>query len=237
MPEDDQPANGTPAPAGAGWGFYFVPLLIVLGVGGLFWLGKERPGTGENGEPDKAAVEVLVGKDYYVLLTVMEFHPAKRNGKRWDTGGSPPDIFYVMHWRDNEIFDTKNDVAKDTLIARWFGLGADIKVTDLGRLLLPSGKRLSPRNAIQAGVITAAAGESITIEPVDDDPLDNDEVEAVKIGVMDLRVGDNVFFIDAEGQPTREAGQLAKERGGLARVVLRVVDAALPLEELVKALR
>ena len=108
-------------------------------------------------------------------------------------------------------------------------------MTDLGRLLLPSGKRLSPRNAIQAGVITAAAGESITIEPVDDDPLDNDEVEAVKIGVMDLRVGDNVFFIDAEGQPTREAGQLAKERGGLARVVLRVVDAALPLEELVKA--
>ena len=39
------------------------------------------------------------------------------------------------------------------------------------------------------------------------------------------------------GRATRDHDDLAKDRGGLKRLVLPVVDSALPIEELVKALR
>ena len=55
--------------------------------------------------------------------------------------------------------------------------------------------------------------------------------------VVDLKQGDNEFFIDINGHATCDRDELAKDRGGLKRLVLRVVDSALPIEELVKALR
>ena len=48
---------------------------------------------------------------------------------------------------------------------------------------------------------------------------------------------DRTPVIDINGHATRDRDDLAKDRGGLKRLVLRVVDGALPVEELVEALR
>ena len=57
------------------------------------------------------------------------------------------------------------------------------------------------------------------------------------IPLADLEPGDNAYFIDAEGKPTRDRDRMAADRGGLKRFVLRVVDSAQPVEKLVEALR
>ena len=219
--------------------FYLVPLLIVLAVGVLFFAGGGNSPLSKNEQEERAKppTKVEAGEDYYVLVTVMEFHTTQPDGDDWDAGGSAPDIFYYLEWHGQEIFSTENDVAEDVLIAKWFGLGADFEITDLGRILLPSGKRLSPRNAIKAGLFSAAEGDELVIRAFDHDLVNDDRAGRCVIGVMDLKLGDNVFFIDANGHVTRDAKKWARNRGGLARLVLRVVDSSLPIEGLVKALR
>ena len=235
--EDESQPERRPVPAVV---YYLVPLLIVLVVGLLFVLGRgmAAKSNGEKEAADSSPAKVVAGGDYYVLVTVMEFHPRQPDGDDWDPNDSAPDIFYSLSWRGQKIFDTENDVAENALIARWFGLGADLELTDVGKILLPSGKRISPRNAIKAGLISAAPGDALVIRAYDYDPTSpDDDAGRCVIAVMRLQLGDNVFFIDANGRATRDVKERGRNRGGLARLVLRVVDSSLPVEQLVKALR
>ena len=216
--------------------FYVAPLLIVVAVGALFFMGGDKQ-QAEEVDGNKPSAEVKVGKDYYVLVTLMEFHPKKINGAKWDAPDSAPDIFYHLQWHDKTIFSTKNNAAKDVLIGKWMGLGADIKLSDLGKILKPGGKRLTPLNAIKAALISVEQDGELVVRAYDNDPLRDDFAGQCALRVVDLKQGDNEFFIDINGHATRDRDDLAKDRGGLKRLVLRVVDSALPIEELVKALR
>ena len=213
--------------------YYGVPLLIVLAVGAVFFLGEKE------GNEDKAAPsrKVVVGKDYYVLVTVMEFHPAKQGGASWDAGNSAPDLYYQLNWNGKTIYHTENDVVKNVLIAKWFGLGANVSVMDLRKVLSSEGQRLSPRNLIKAALISVEPNGELVIRAYDDDPLRDDFAGGCAIPLADLEPGDNAYFIDAEGKPTRDRDRMAADRGGLKRFVLRVVDSAQPVEKLVEALR
>ena len=213
--------------------YYGVPLLIVLAVVAVFFLGEKE------GNEDKAAPsrKVVVGKDYYVLVTVMEFHPAKQGGASWDAGNSAPDLYYQLSWNGKTIYHTENDVVKNVLIAKWFGLGANVSVMDLRKVLSSEGQRLSPRNLIKAASIFVAPNGELVIRAYDDDPLRDDFAGGCAIPLADLEPGDNAYFIDAEGKPTRDRDRMAADRGGLKRFVLRVVDSAQPVEKLVEALR
>ncbi len=213
--------------------FYVVPLLIVLGVGAVFFMGDK-----EANEPAPApSRKVVLGNDYYVLVTLMEFHPAKRGGANWDSGSSAPDIFYQLSWHGKTVYHTENDVVKNALIAKWFGLGANVSVIELRKVLTSDGKRLSPRNLIKAALISVESNGELVIRAYDDDPLRDDFAGGCAIPLADLEPGDNAYFIDAEGKPTRDRARLAANRGGLKRLVLRVVDSAQPVEKLVEALR
>lgn len=213
--------------------YYGVPLLIVLAVGAVFFLGEKE------GNEDKAAPsrKVVVGKDYYVLVTVMEFHPAKQGGASWDAGNSGPDLYYQLSWNGKTIYHTENDVVKNVLIAKWFGLGANVSVMDLRKVLSSEGQRLSPRNLIKAALISVEPNGELVIRAYDDDPLRDDFAGGCAIPLADLEPGDNAYFIDVEGKPTRDRDRMAADRGGLKRFVLRVVDSAQPVEKLVEALR
>ena len=94
-----------------------------------------------------------------------------------------------------------------------------------------------PYNAIKAALISAEQNGELVVLAYDNDPLRDDFAGQCALRVVDLKQGDNEFFIDTNGRPTRDRDDLAKDRGGLKRLVLRVVDSALPIEELVKALR
>ena len=213
--------------------YYGVPLLIVLAVGAVFFLGEKE------GNEDKAAPsrKVVVGKDYYVLVTVMEFHPAKQGGASWDAGNSAPDLYYQLSWNGKTIYHTENDVVKNVLIAKWFGLGANVSVMDLRKVLSSEGQRLSPRNLIKAALISVEPNGELVIRAYDDDPLRDDFAGGCAIPLADLEPGDNAYFIDVEGKPTRDRDRMAADRGGLKRFVLRVVDSEQPVEKLVEALR
>ena len=236
MPDEPQPSE---APRSAPqFVFYLVPLVIVLAVGALFFMGGGKsPATAKDDEEPKPPAKVKVGHDYYVIVTLMEFHPHKTNGDNWDVPDSAPDIYYDLEWHGTTIFSTNNDAVKDALIAHWIGLGADIKITDLGKILMPGGKRLTPLNAVKAALISVVEGDELVIRAFDNDPFSDDPAGQCALRVTDLKLGDNEFFIDANGSATRDRSELAKDRGGLKRLTLRVVDSSLPIEELVKALR
>ena len=123
------------------------------------------------------------------------------------------------------------------LIGKWMGLGADIKLSDLGKILKPGGKRLTPLNAIKAALISVEQDGELVVRAYDNDPLRDDFAGQCALRVVDLKQGDNEFFIDINGHATHDRDELAKDCGGLKRLVLRVVDSALPVEELVEALR
>ena len=231
MPDETQP-EPRPAPQ---FIFYLIPVLIVMAVGALFFMGGGKQQAKDDEKEPSAKVKV--GKDYYVLVTLMEFHPKKTSGEKWDAGDSAPDIYYHLQWHDKTIFSTKNNAVKDVLIGKWMGLGADIKFTDLGKILMPAGKRLTPLNAIKAALISVEQDGELVVRAYDDDALKDDFAGQCALQVTDLKQGDNEFFIDANGRVTRDRDDLAKDRGGLKRLVLRVVDGALPVEELVEALR
>ena len=72
---------------------YVVPLLIVLAVGAMFWAGNDE----READAEEASKKVLEGKEYYVLVTLMEVHPAKQGGAGWDAGSSAPDMYYHLN--------------------------------------------------------------------------------------------------------------------------------------------
>ncbi|MDE2681955.1 MAG: hypothetical protein OSB29_11420 [Verrucomicrobiota bacterium] len=213
--------------------FYAGPLLIVLAVGAMFWAGNGE----READAEEASEKVLVGRDYYVLVTLMEFHPAKQGGAGWDAGSSAPDMYYQLNWHGKTVYHTKNDVVKNALIAKWFGLGANVSVIELRKVLTSDGQRISPRNLIKAALISVELGGELVIRAYDDDPLRDDFAGDCAIPVVDLEPGDNAYYIDADGKPTRDRDRMAADRGGLKRLVLRVVDSAQPAEKLVEALR
>lgn len=227
---DTEHPENPPAPSPV---YYVVPLLIVLAVGAVFFMGKQEADKG----PPAPSRKLVVGKDYYVLVTLMEFHPVKPGGASWDTGGSAPDLYYKLSWQGKTVHHTENDVVKNVLIAKWFGLGANVSVMDLRKVLSSEGQRLSPRNLIKAALISVEPGGELEIRAYDDDPMRDDFAGGCAIPLADLEPGDNAYFIDAEGRPTRERARMAANRGGLKRLVLRVVDSAQPVEKLVEALR
>jgi hypothetical protein len=190
--------------------YYGVPLLIVLAVGAVFFLG-EKTGNEDKVVPSR---KVVVGKDYYVLVTLMEFHPAKRGGASWDGGSSAPDLYYQLSWHGKTIYHTKNDVVKNVLIAKWFGLGANVSVMDLRKVLSNEGQRLSPRNLIKAASIFVEPNGELVIRAYDDDPLRDDFAGGCAIPLADGGRSRRVEAFCAARGGQRAAG--GETRGGVA---------------------
>lgn len=58
-----------------------------------------------------------VGKTYEIWLKEAEVTPLDRNGEKWDTDGSAPDLRGMMSWQGQVVLETVE--ASDGLIARW----------------------------------------------------------------------------------------------------------------------
>jgi hypothetical protein len=149
-------------------------LVVVAAAAAAFFVPKgPTPAVADSGLVD--------GENYYVLLRSIEVEPRREDGDGWDSSDGAPDLYYVVRWRDTEVF--RSSRKDDTLVAIWSN-------SEVGVMDLTGG--VSIDGSIKAARVTARAGESIEFMIFDQDDLTpDDEVATVSIGLESLRVGEN----------------------------------------------
>jgi hypothetical protein len=83
-----------------------VPILLITGAILVVIHFSKNPGRG-----------LETGKTYEIWLKEAEMSPLDRNGEKWDTDGSAPDLRGMMSWQGQVVLQTVT--ASDGLIARW----------------------------------------------------------------------------------------------------------------------
>jgi hypothetical protein len=149
-------------------------LLVVAAAGAaVYLLGKEpAPAPGPPPLP-----RVAEERHYYVLLTLVEVEPGK-----WDTDGSPPDLFYRVRWQGHDVFESATK--KDTLLAKWSN--AAVAVGDIVN-------SVSIDDSIKAARITARAGDKVEFAVFDADIGFDDAIGSWTVAVDALDVGDQAW--------------------------------------------
>jgi len=152
-------------------------LFVLAAVGVPLYLASDRPSAGA---PPEAPPRVEAEQYYYVLLTVVEVDAERSKGRRWDRiGDSAPDVYYEIHWRGHEVFESSTK--SDTLVARWtnvaVGLGDVVGTVSLD-------------DSIKAARIAVRAGDTIEFRVYDEDVVDHDLVGRFEVPVERLEVGD-----------------------------------------------
>ena len=189
------------APTKPAWLGALVPILLVLGAAGFFLWYSDRDTTELNGQepvPPEIATsgKLVAGQTYYLFASEIELYPTDSEDKAWDGGDSGPDVYYNLYWQGNVVFES--DTKNDSLIADWSGLGVELEWGDL------LGKKISPDKTIKAARVRADVGESVIIDVVDVDVLDNDEVGRMEIPLDDLRIGKTKFaFKKSQGKAVK----------------------------------
>ena len=213
MPHDD-PETGPSAP------FPFVSVVVVLtflglGVGYALW--PEPKGARE--ERSEGAQIEMVSEDalYYVFVEMVEFSPTRGDGEGWDIDDSAPDLAYTLNWKGQQVFQSTE--VSESLIARWSGL--KIGVSEAMNLL-QSGKA-DPGQIIDAALVRAQPGGSITITFVDGDLSGEDRAGVFTLPFATLKVGRTLL----RGRD---------ENSAVERASLRVVPGDRDLFQTLKAL-
>ena len=95
-------------------------VLVVAVAAGVFFLPEDSPPAVE----DPGLTD---GESYYVLLSSIEVAPRREDGDGWDSSEGAPDLYYVVRWRDTEVF--RSSQKDDTLVAIWSN--SEVGVMDL----------------------------------------------------------------------------------------------------------
>lgn len=209
MTDSGNPTESSKPKGGYAWVTAAVPLLIIAIAGGAYYLISQ----GEEpipGNPPPATLRP--GSDVYVLVRTIELYPKRPDAKAWDVDDSGPDIAYQLIWQDNTVFESPT--RSDTLIGSWDVLALSIKDAVLkGEVALAS--------SINAAIISVEEGTELNLTVRDQDIARADEAGAFTIKADQLTLGDNTLDF------------AAADDNAVKRLVIRVIDKTLPLEELV----
>jgi len=179
-------------------------LVVLAGISVPFlWNRGASSGETPTAVPETTVVDA--GEMYYVMLSAIEVAPQKDDdGAKWDIDGSPPDLYFEIHWQGHKVFSSSTK--KDTLVARWTNI--TLGVGDV----LSSGVSLD--DSIKAARITARKGDEIEFRVYDDDLAGDDLVGRFKVPAERLRVGDQEWtdpagrIVSAHGRVLRSGGDV-----------------------------
>ncbi len=184
---------------------YFIPVALIIAIGLVIAL--LGPKTQEV-SGDDAKTRVTDGRHYYIFIRSLEVAPKKPSGKPWDRGDEAPDLFYEVHWRDNEVFASSTQ--RNQLIGNWSPLGVDtMNAIREGRIGIDS--------VIHAAAIRASQSETFELRIYDSDAVSRDSIAMLSFSFSELKEGDNVFSYEQ------------REDNSVTHLRLAVVDADLPL--------
>jgi hypothetical protein len=191
-------------------GCFLLPLLLVVAVGALLFALGIAPRFDKSVEDSPLQPRVIVGKDYYVTVSLLELSERDGAGNPWDSlTESGPDIFVQIYWKGNRIY--QSTVKKDTFVAKWSN--AELNLRDLALI----GEKTSVDDAISAARINIKDGEAIEVRAYDADLLDNTLAGVKTYRLTDLRLGDTLYEYSAPG---------------IKRLVLRVNDMSQAVDPL-----
>lgn len=198
--------------------------IVTVGVvAAVVWAGLQRlpaHGTmavlpGEDAPPATGPASCVAGRDYYVLVKLVEFAPTKPGGKAWDRavtrGSVAPDPKVKISWHGQQVYALPT--REDQLIATW-----DLFRVSLTDVAL-SGGNVDVASSINAPILTADRDAPVTFDVYDADVSYDDLALSVKLNLLDLHEGDNAI-------PT-------PERSGVKRLIVQVIDRATPLADLI----
>ena len=189
-----------------------IPLVLIAAAASAYLLITQQQ---EEEPPPPPPKTLEAGKDYYLMVRTIELYPNRPGGETaWDRiDGSGPDIQFNLTWQDNVVFESQ--AKKDTLIGAWDMLSVDVKKAIL------NGK-VDLAGSIDAAIIRVEEDTEITINVWDNDLADSDAAGAAIMNLAKFKPGDNTFIFD----PT--------DQSAIKRIVVRVIDKALPVPELVE---
>ncbi|MBX2851717.1 MAG: hypothetical protein KTR15_08235 [Phycisphaeraceae bacterium] len=195
------------------WLGVLIPLALVAIAAGLFLYIADVQRDDDDVQPEPKTLQV--GKDYYLMVRTIELYPKRPGGETaWDrVDGSGPDIQFNLTWQGNVVFESQQK--GDTLIGAWDALSLDVKAAVL------KGK-VDLAGSIDAAIISVEEDTEVTIEVWDNDLPGSDSAGAAIMKLEQFKPGDNTFTFD----PT--------EKNAIKRIVVRVIDKALPITELVE---
>lgn len=199
--------------AGLAWLVVMIPLVIIALSAGVFVMIDQA--DRDNGSVPPTPKTLQPGKDYYLMVRTIELYPTRPGGVAWDRigGGSGPDIQFNLTWQDNVVFTSQEK--GDTLIGAWDALSLDVKSAIL------QGK-VDLANSIDAAIVRVDDDAEVTIEVWDNDVAGSDAAGAAIMDLNQFELGDNTFTFDET------------DKNAIKRIVVRVIDKALPIKELVE---
>lgn len=202
---------------GRAWLGALIPLSLIAIAAGVFILIQQNDAAQEEAALMRPAEPktLAIGKDYYLMVRTIELYPHRPGGEvAWDRlDGSGPDIQFNLTWQDNVVFQSQKK--GDTLIGAWDLLAIDVKNAVL------NGK-VDLAGSIDAAIIRVEEDTEIAIEVWDVDLPGSDAAGSATMKLAQFTLGDNTFNFD----PT--------DTSAIKRIVIRVVDKALPVSELVE---
>lgn len=198
---------------GRAWLGVLIPLSLIAITAGVFLLIADA--DREEDLPPPKPKTLQVGKDYYLMVRTIELYPKRPGGEvAWDrVDGSGPDIRFNLTWQGNIVFESQQK--NDTLIGAWDALSLDVKSAVL------KGK-VDLAGSIDAAIIRVEEDTEITIEVWDSDLAGSDAAGAAVMKLNQFKPGDNTFNFEPN------------DKSAIKRVVVRVIDKALPVSELVE---
>lgn len=199
--------------AARAWLGILIPLSLIAIAAGVFLLIADA--DREEDVPPPEPKTLKVGKDYYLMVRTIELYPKRPGGEvAWDrVDGSGPDIAFNLTWQGNIVFESQQK--NDTLIGAWDALSLDVKSAVLkGKVDLAS--------SIDAAIIRVEEDTEIGIEVWDSDLAGSDAAGAASMKLSQFKPGDNTFHFEPN------------DKSAIKRIVVRVIDKALPVKELVE---
>ena len=204
--------NHTQVRSGRAWLGILIPLALIAIAAGVFLLVAQ--GERDDVPPPPQPTTLPPGKDYYLMVRTIELYPNRPGGKAWDRlDGSGPDIQFNLTWQGNVIFESQKK--GDTLIGAWDALSLDVKSAVL------SGK-VDLAGSIDAAIIRVQDDTEVSIEVWDVDLPGSDAAGSAVMNLDQFKLGDNIFTFDES------------DKNAIKRIVVRVIDKALPVRELVE---
>ena len=201
------------ASAGAGWWAMHSSDPAAVGPDGR--ARAAGASVGESAAPVRATLPT--GRDYYVLVKLVEVAPERPGGGKWDRAGyAAPDLTYNVIWQGQTVFSS--GVRDDTLIGSWDLLGVDLKD------VLKSGGTVEAEGLLKAPIVRVEPGTTFDVEVWDKDAMASDLAGRVTVRPEELFSGDNTI------RPTINGANAVK------RIVVQLIDRRTPVPELLETL-
>ena len=187
------------------WLGFIIPIAIVgLAAAGFYYL-ELLPQQTASGAAKQS--KTVIGKDYYVLVTLVELSKSNLQNESWDEyNNSAPDISVEVFWKGQRVY--RSSTKTDSFVAKWSNAEFDL----IGMAL--SGKSTSVDEAIRAARINIRSGDEIEVRVYDEDLLGiKEEAGRKRFATSDLTIGDTTYSYKEEG---------------IKRIILRVLDMDSP---------